>query len=323
MPTLTLILPQALQPLTLWERDFGFKSHAPSFKSLFNPKLKQTLSVQGIENTVLHLAGLNPESISLAAWRYAAQVGQLPTPQAVLCADLVQLESGLDCVRLLPDLPFVSEAENDRVAQSLNPLLAQDGLHWQGIGSYGYFLLNQTPSISTTPLSQVLGQNIFSYLPQGEKKERLYWHRLLNEIQMLLHTPQLGNSGFKNFNGMWLWGNGESIERWTTPIQQIIGKGLNSQALAYGLKAHYQELPKKLDELDLGLGDTVIILNDLVLPALKDDPNSWQNALVHLEHNWLNPLLKLAQQKKINLQMSTANGDLYSVANKPFWRFWA
>lgn len=75
MPTVTLILPQALQPLALWERDFGFKPHAPRFKSLFNPKLKQTLSVQGIENTVLLLAGLTAESISLAAWRYAAQEG--------------------------------------------------------------------------------------------------------------------------------------------------------------------------------------------------------------------------------------------------------
>ncbi|MBK8453655.1 MAG: hypothetical protein WAQ53_18030 [Thiofilum sp.] len=322
MPTVTLILPQALQPLALWERDFGFKPHAPRFKSLFNPKLKQTLSVQGIENTVLLLAGLTAESISLAAWRYAAQEGQLPT-QAVLCADLVQLESGLDCVRLLPDLPAVSEAENEQVAQLLNSFLAQDGLHWQGIGNYGYLLLNQPPSMNTTPLSSVVGQNIFSYLPQGEKKERLYWHRLLNEIQMLLHTPQLGNSGFKHFNGMWLWGNGERIERLTTSIKQIIGKGLNTQTLAYGLNAHYQELPKSLSELDLSLGDTVIILDDLVLPSLKDDPANWQNTLSHLEQNWLDPLIKLAQQKKINLQVSTANGELYSVANKPFWKFWS
>ncbi|WP_020560886.1 hypothetical protein [Thiofilum flexile] len=322
MPTITLIIPQALQTLSVWERDFGFKPHAPSFNSLFNSKRLQTIPVRGVENTVLYLAGVSTQTISLAAWRYAVQFGTLPE-KALFCADLVQLESNLKGVRLLPHLPCITAADNEQVSQLLNPFLAQDGLIWLGKDNYGYLLLDSIPNIKTTPLSQVLGEDVFPYLPQGDTNEHLYWHRLLNEIQMLLYAPQLGGSNEPNFNSIWLWGNGTQTASVKTPIQKIIGRGLTMQALAYGLEAEYQDLPKNLSEVDLSVGDTLIVLDELIQPALNEDINQWQSVLSQLEQNWLEPLLKLAQQKKIHLQVSTAEHDCYTVAVKPFWQFWA
>lgn len=318
-PTITLIIPQALEPLSLWQRDFGFKLESTLFKTLFNPKYLNTIPVQGIENTIGYLAGLSTQSLSIAAWRYAVQFGELPKVP-VLCADLVKLESGLDCVKIVPHLPVITPQESERVAKVLNPFLAQDNCQWLEKDNYGYLLLEKNPTIQTTAISEVLGQNIFPFLPQGEKSERIYWHRLLNEIQMLLHQPSLGQSTTQDFNGIWLWGNGESGIQYESTIQQLIGNSLTLEAMAYGIKAQYSKLSNK--NISTLTNDTVIVLDQLILPALADDISTWQSTWTDLEKGCLEPVLALAKQNKIKLQISTGNQNLYQIVNKPFWRFW-
>lgn len=321
IPTITLIIPQAIEPLALWQRDFDFKFNNPIHKQLFNAKYSKTLPAKGTEETLLYLAGLHEKSISLATWRYAAQFGELPT-QPILCADLVQLESGLDCVNLVPQLPSISTTDMERVSKVLNPFLAQDGLKWVGKDNVGYLLADKQLVIKTTPISQVLGQNIFSFLPQAEKQEQLYWHRLLNEIQMLLHPPQLGQSTTQDYNAMWLWGNGEDSSQYESTIKQLVGNSLVLEAIAWGIKAKYSTLSSFNMSNTLIIKDTIIVLDQLVLPALQDDFTTWQDSWNQLEKDWLQPLVNLAKQKKIKLRVSCGSGNLYQVMNKPFWQFW-
>ena len=55
-----------------------------------------------------------------------------------------------------------------------------------------YMRLDALPRIITTPLSEVVGGDVRRALPTGEDAAR--WHRLFNEIQMLLHAHPLNEA---------------------------------------------------------------------------------------------------------------------------------
>ncbi len=117
-----------------------------------------------------------------------------------------------DPVGITPDLGAVWLHEKARLcsespaARELVALFSEEGMRLDLIGSgRGYLALKRLPDCRFTPPWQLAGESMDRVWPQGP--EALYWRRLLNETQMILHqhrqsSPELPGS-------LWFWGAGE------------------------------------------------------------------------------------------------------------------
>lgn len=272
----------------------------------------------GLEHTLFAVLGEKASQPAFAYQRYCWDFGQAPQ-QIVLCADPVQLDSGIDQVILKPQRPELDADTAQQLQQHLNTHLQQDG--WQLVFKHPqrWYLQalgepRQALPQQTTPLSQTLGQSIFPLLPQGE---HVYWHRLLNELQMLLHS-----SGQSAVNSLWLWGQADAEQQAITALNTSTVLTTNSETAqwaALAAQASCQtiaQLPSSLTQ------DTVVVLEDLLIASVSDDLQTWQDALERLEQDWLQPAYQAARAGKVQLSLTAADGYLWHCQALAWWQFW-
>ena len=313
---LQFIVPGLFQPLRLWRSDFAFAPVAPSILRLCAGARRVALPVQGLENTVFAALGHSAnEELPFAYYRYCLDFGTPPL-QPLACADPVWMRSGIDQVTLNAELPALDAATATQLQTLLNAHLAEDGLclvsqHPQRWYLLGTALTGETAP-RTVPLSQALGQSVFALLPQHNRR---YWHRLLNEIQMLLHDNTHG------INALWLWGVSDCSQppRVTTRWNSVIGNSVTAQTVALAANVRYQQATA-LAHSDYTSGNHLVILEDLSLPALGDNPVTWQAALDVLQAAWFEPALKYARKGQVIL--NSADGNEWHCQPPAMWQFW-
>lgn len=107
-------------------------------------------------------------------------------------------------------LPLTSD-ESTALIASLNQHFAQDGYHFYLLNDIWFLGLDTKPHISTTPVDQVVNQDIADYLPKGD--DALIWAKLQNEVQMLLFSHPVNSAreaqGLPAMNSLWCHGLGE------------------------------------------------------------------------------------------------------------------
>lgn len=127
-----------------------------------------------------------------------------------LCADPVHLQLQQSQVNLLANVACTAE-EAAAVSQSLNEHFAQDGLSFFAPQPQRWYLrTSQMSEVRLTSLRVAKGHDVKPYQPQG--KDALRWKRVMNEVQMLLHTHPVNLArevnGQLSINSLWLWGAG-------------------------------------------------------------------------------------------------------------------
>ncbi|EIJ32763.1 hypothetical protein [Thiothrix nivea] len=316
---ITFYIPGLFQPLGLWCKDFAFQPVAENLLRLSANAGVENLPVTGLENTLFHCAGHPADTeLPFARYRYQLDFGALPR-QPLMCADPVFLQSGIDQVLLHPELPLISPQELGELLALLNRHLAEDGLQLEAQHPQRWYLLGERvndPTLRTTPLSQVLGQGIFQLLPQGNKR---YWHCLLNEIQMLLHT-----SGIPAVNGLWLWGASSPFS--LPPLQKggqggFLGPSVTAQTLSIATDTAHQPV-SKWAECTFGSGEYQIILDDLLIPSVSDNPQAWQQAVDKLEKDWFAPALSTMKSGQFTVSLTACDGRIFYAEPASAWKFW-
>ena len=154
-----------------------------------------------------------------------------------LRADPVYLHADLSSLLLFDYRNFSLEAEEVTGYFSLlSPLLEKAGLHLHcGRAPHRWYLtMHDQPEMTTTPPDVVSGQDIRPYLPEG--KDRNFWLRLGNEIQMLLHDCEINqqrlNQGQTPVNSVWFWGCGALPEAGSPAIDKVICNDILTRGLA-------------------------------------------------------------------------------------------
>lgn len=314
-PCIHLLVPGLWQPLVLWGKDFAFQPVAENLLRLCANAHSEVVPVQGLENTLFHLCGHPADSeIPFAYYRYLSDFG-VPPEQPLLCADPVSLQTGVDHVLMRSELPPLNVQEMETLLTMLNKHLAEDGLQLVANHPQRWYLLGErVAALQTVPLLQALGQSIFPLLPRGDR----YWHRLLNELQMLLHT-----SGTPA-NALWLWG--ASVPAALPPLQKggrggFIGTSITAEVMATATQTRYQSAAK-LTDCDFAGGDQIIILEDLLQAAASDDLYGWQQALHSLDENWFAPALAGVKSGKFSVRLSACDGRMLHCQPTPLWKFW-
>ena len=246
-----------------------------------------------------------------------------------LRADPVHLRPDRDRVILFPaDLLNLTQDEAQALVATLNAQFAVDGMVFHiGAADRWYVRLQQAPAITTTPVEQVRGSNIHAHLPQG--RDALYWHRFLNETQMLLYTHPVNDArelaGERTANSVWIWGEGAPAGLLPRSYTQVWADDIWPRSLARaagisqaGLPAHYAGLAIS--------GAGLVWLDTLAQPAAAGDLHSWRARIAQLDADWLLPLFTAWQSgalDQLTLIMPGPAGGFRLVLDRVVrWRFW-
>jgi len=271
------------------------------------------------------------QRFGLAALPVAPLTLALDLPEAQhgywLRADPVHLRANRDEL-LLSDagLLDITQAEADALAAAINALIAEDGLTLHAATPTRWYLhVPADPVLSTTPLASVVGRSIDGCLPQGTDAMR--WHRLLNEIQMLLYTQPVNDARFDagkpQINSLWLWGGGiyPLADLPEAPADLVHGDDALVRALVGAGKGKAEALP--VDGRALAASG-MVVLDALAEPLRYGDAHGWREAWLGLERDWFAPLLQRLQAGEIErLALSFPERGLAIDATPGMrWRFW-
>jgi hypothetical protein len=253
--------------------------------------------------------------------------GMTPGEDFWLSADPVHLQVNRDQLILVaPETLSITDAEAASLCAALNRHFAAEAFTFLAPQPHRWYLRTARPArIHTSGLSRVIGHDVDRMLPEGE--DRLAWHRIFNEVQMLLHAHPVNEDreqrGALPINSLWFSGGGTLPEACTS-FQVVMG----SSALAHGL-SKLTEIPFTATKQGIdaiAVDDVLIELRDAETASMRLDPAAWKDALEDLEQHWFAPLARLLRKGRIRrLVIATvANGCSYrwSVSRMNLWRLW-
>ncbi|MSP86663.1 MAG: hypothetical protein EXR38_01100 [Methylotenera sp.] len=234
-----------------------------------------------------------------------------------LRADPVHLLLQRDCFSLGEPIPVLVAREHATLMlASLNQHFNQDGLSFL-LGNSGAWYLKsmQSPQITTTLPSAVIGKNIHDFLPQGLSSSS--WLAVLNEVQMLLHEHPVNAAreaaGEVAVNSVWLSGGGgrPKAKAQLDNTTALMANSIFHQGLATWAGLPWQSLPNQLE---------AVLQKPLPQVRLQLPSNA------DLDESWFSPLLAALKDQKIK-QLSLNLGfydKCLMVEIKPIdlYKFW-
>ncbi len=236
--------------------------------------------------------------------------------EGLVCADPIGLKADRDSATLIsPQQLGLSEQEADKLLETLNGFLAEDGLTFFRQDAAQWFMNGMNAdALASYPPSFLANRKASTFLPEGD--DAAPWRRLLTEIQMLLHTHpvnlQRESNGLTPVNSVWFWGGAPlpkitSVERGI----ELYADSQQAQSMAAAMGVSVKPLSavqQALDNLPFA-ADTVIVDTALVNAWLAGDAGRLEQRLSFVSEQWLQPLSQLVANKHLaEVQLLTEDG---------------
>jgi hypothetical protein len=331
----TLLLPDLFLPRVV---------HDDAYRDLPLPALEQLLSRadrtafpgQGYEAWLCQAFGVAPQPDWPVAPLTLAVDGGDAASGFWLRADPVHLRATRDRV-LLSDASVLAIRADEAatLVAALNAYFANDTQQFLAPHPERWYLrLAGHPQIATRTLLEALGKDIYPLLPAGP--QALHWHRMTNEIQMLLHAHAVNDvreeRGEPAINSIWLWGGGVWPDLstpafhavWSTdPLARGLAQSASlSAAQSADTATQWLESATTLRRDDHHL----IVLDHLMLPVRHGDLALWRERLSLLESGWFEPLLRALHKRRLNHLTIAAIGTehciRFDVTPRGLLQFW-
>jgi hypothetical protein len=331
-----LFIPQLFQPLELWKRDFKFEVEAPHLSQLLRQfDVDKNTPIQGLDANLFSAVGMmeGKHEAPVAHYRYQAQTNKI-SEKALLCADPVHLEVGMNDITLTQAIDDLSIDEAKEMVDELNQHFKQDGLTFiVGSNQHWYIALPQIEDMpSTTPLDDVLRKNIAKFQPQSkDKNPTMNWQVVQNESQMILHNCEVNQNreraGLATVNSLWFWGGSQGgIGEKTKHDIEILyaserGK-IHAKMIAKAANCSERKLPVNIADVEFTERKTMIILDQLFLPAVHDELDQFQTVLTALDEQIIKPLSYLWYAGKVDLCIDGCDGRFFQPKQFAAWKFW-
>jgi hypothetical protein len=231
---------------------------------------------------------------------------------------------------ILRPLASLDAADAAKLCDTLNRHFAGAGLHFFAPHPQRWYLrLERDPGVETYPLAQVAGRDIRNYLPHGPGA--LEWHRVLNEIQMLLHGHAVNDArelrGEWSVNSIWPWGGGYAAESIRSPFARVYSD--NALAAAFAAAAGLRHVALSASDAPLTAGeegDTLVVWDGLSHAMQHGDLGAWRDSLQAFEQRCARPMLQALRGGKIDrltLDALQDRGSMrYTLTRRAVWRFW-
>ncbi|WMW82464.1 hypothetical protein RF679_09345 [Undibacterium cyanobacteriorum] len=163
--------------------------------------------------------------------------------------------------------------------------------------------------LQTASLDAAAGHNMDIWMPEGEQARN--WRKLQNEIQMAWHNHAANlereNVGLVPINSVWIHGGSDQAHH------------VSPQTGMASIETFLHQLKNPSSTKPL---TPIIIIEDLLEPALNSDWGSWLNALQQLEDQCFSPLWQALQNgelDRLNLGVSDHIQFVQFECKKPSW----
>ena len=306
--------------------DWPAASDLPGLTQILNHAQIHPLRRCSLEARILYGMGVGfaaQGDVPVALLR-AAQVDGLTLDKPLWCLDPVCLRLDQDQAVLLGnEMLELAESEARHLIEDLNAHLVQDGLQIHYLTPRQWLLQGQFDLITNTPGDALLA-NVNNHMPRGTDAAR--WRRLLNEVQMLLHTHDVNQlreqRGQLPVNSVWLWGGGTKYS-----YEKIIDAVYSNEDLVHDVALacdipHYT-LPEAVSDAMTSRRHTLLVLTEQLYALRHRDVYVWLEHLMHLEKKVLAPLISSLYNK--TLDSLTLYSDTLSLTLTPkrsgrWWR---
>ncbi len=303
----------------------------PALSTLLARSHKRVASADCPEATLCQLFNLSDtdDELPVAWYSWCADFGR-PPEQAVVRSDPVFLRADTSELRLFAAASqSLTLSEAEQLVASLNEHVAADGLRFIAATATRWYLQSEKPvHLRSLPISKVAGQDIRSFLPTGEDAAR--WRRLLNELQMLLHShpliQQYQSQRQVKINSVWFWGAGNRSANKPGWQGRVFSDDRFCQGLAEQAGCSHAPFPKQLDSSVLPEQPEKSLLmfcQWLQTPAACTDDAAWLEQLGRLEKAFFVPLLSLLKSGKLAaLALTDGQGTEYRITRVQSWKVW-
>lgn len=260
----------------------------------------------------------------------AHQAG-LPAAQGYwLCATPVHLETRRNALVLSGTAALdISGAESAALAAALAAHLREDGVTLHQAGPAQWLLqIGAAPAMTTTSLERARGRDVRELLPQGADSRR--WHRLLTEMQMLLHAHAVNGAreaaAQRPLNSVWLWGGGTLPAAPAAAVSMVWSDDDVVRALGHHAGSRIAPPPARIVPGTVAGGTHLLVNRLLAEPLRRGDLPAWRAALCTLDRDWFQPLLAALQCRRLDrLGIITDDGDdarRFDIRPADLYKFW-
>lgn len=245
-----------------------------------------------------------------------------------LRADPVHLRLQRDQLVLLPDVK-VGTDEAGLLCAALNEHFAGQGMEFFAPHPQRWYVrVGRLPEIETVPLSQAAGRNVRDLLPRG--REAAHWHRVFNEIQMLLFDHPVNEArearGELPINSLWLWGGGCGANVLPQKNYEHVGSDEELAGMfAVAAEISFEEWPQQW-HAEEERGAQLLVWTGLRSALRRGDLDAWRSALQKFETGYAQPLWQALRAGKIaRLQLDILGGEYdrhLLLTRTDTWVFW-
>ncbi|HHM04894.1 MAG TPA: hypothetical protein ENJ19_04015 [Gammaproteobacteria bacterium] len=245
-----------------------------------------------------------------------------------LRADPVHLRADRDRLVMLGNSALALEPEERaQLNAELAPHFAELGMALELVrGGRAYLRLSRAAAVVTSPLSEVVGQDVLAHMPDGP--DAASWRSLLNEAQMLLHASPVNRvrrqRGLPVVNSLWFWGGGRLPEGLTAAGDVLWGEQALAVALAQASGMHTQPLPAGLAEglEQMEAGHHWLVWDRLSEAVSMGDMDAWRDGLNVLHHAWLAPAAEAVRRGRLQHFTLHTIHSIFSVTSRTQKRWW-
>lgn len=173
-------------------------------------------------------------------------------------------------------------------------------------------------------------RNLAHWMPEGDGEAA--WRKLLNTIQMTWHAHPVNaeriQRGLPSINSLWLWGGGSgAMPNFPAILPYTAAYRFAGRMEAYGQFFPENDTNSTAESIlknppEHGL----VLLDDLIAPALAGDWHEWRNQYQLIDQNWLTPILAALQTKRIDRCTLVLSNDaelkIFSADRMSLLQFW-
>ena len=247
-----------------------------------------------------------------------------------LCATPVHLETRRNALVLTdPCALEMTATESAAFTTTLADHLREENvtLHAPRPGCW-FLRSDRAPEMTTSSLEAVMGRDVRPFLPQGPDSPR--WHRILTEIQMLLHAHPLNDAreahGLLPVNSVWLWAGGTLPPPSPAPFATVWSNDATVLALAHRSGCRVEPEPVRVTPESLKDGAHLFSFETLAPLMRQGDVQAWSNVVTALNRAWFIPLMDALKSRRLSaltvISANDAGTQQFVIRAHDFLKFW-
>ena len=244
-----------------------------------------------------------------------------------LRADPVYLHAGKKSLSLL-DASSFPLTQHDALALAACVQQSFNELDWElevPVPTRWYVKTGNRPSIRTSELQEVTGQDIQEFLPVGD--DASVWHRLMNELQMRLHDADINQlrieRGELPVNSLWLWGTGFLPDLMERRWSRVYCDDTTTMGLSMLSNTPCLPLPPGAEEIfEQGRDNAqlLVVMSEFQTAMLQRQQRASQLEL--FEINWCKYLLQQLQEGRLNSLRIITRSHRFEIKKRSLLKFW-